>query len=75
MKYQDYENRIETIVEIQGVYDGWSIAVLDDGTMVNRWENDEGTGPEPGYERRYYATKDVIEQSKVPAESTTGEST
>jgi len=24
-------------IEIQGLYDGWSVARLPDGTLVNRW--------------------------------------
>lgn len=29
-------------IEIPGVYDGWSIAVLEDGTLTNRWAGDDG---------------------------------
>jgi hypothetical protein len=25
-------------IEIQGLYDGWSIAKLPDGTLINRWD-------------------------------------
>lgn len=59
-KYADYEKQIDYLVEIAGIYDGWSIAVLKDGSQVNRWENDEGTGPGPGYERRYIRTQELI---------------
>ena len=34
--------------ELSEIYDGWSIAQLPDGTMINRW--DKGT-------RRYIATE------------------
>ena len=34
------------LIEVRGVYDGWSIAVMKDGRLVNRWAG------EPGYERR-----------------------
>ena len=66
-KYADYKDRIAHLVELRGVYDGWSIAVLTDGTQVNRWENDEGTGAKPGYERRYDAA-----QKAIAASSSTG---
>lgn len=26
------------MIEIFGIYDGWSVAKLPDGTLVNRWE-------------------------------------
>ena len=29
------------LIEIQGLYDAWSVAKLPDGTMINRW--DKGT--------------------------------
>lgn len=51
---------IDHFIELRGVYDGWSIAVRKDGTLHNRWANDEGTGPHPGYERRWRATEDAI---------------
>lgn len=25
------------LIEIRGIYDGWSVAKLPDGTLVNRW--------------------------------------
>lgn len=28
------------LYEIRGNYDGWSVAKLKDGTLVNRWEPD-----------------------------------
>jgi hypothetical protein len=52
--------KIDHIIELQGVYDGWSIAIYTDGTIKNRWANDAGDGPEPGYERRWLATEDAI---------------
>ena len=52
---------VDHLIELPGVYDGWSIAVFQDGTVLNRWSNDDGTGPEPGYERRYAATQKAIE--------------
>ena len=26
------------LIEILGLYDGWSVAKLPDGTLVNRWD-------------------------------------
>jgi len=31
------EDDIAYLVEIPGVYDGWSVAVHKDGSMTNRW--------------------------------------
>lgn len=45
------------VVQVDGVYDGWSIAVLADGRRWNRWGNPAQTGPKPGYERRYAAVE------------------
>ena len=39
--------------ELSEIYDGWSIAQLPDGTMINRW--DKGT-------RRYVATEQWIKK-------------
>lgn len=48
-------------IEIPGVYDGWSIAVLKDGTMINRWaDTEDPTKPAEGYERRYRMTEEAI---------------
>ena len=41
--------------EISEIYDGWSVAQLPDGTMINRW--DKGT-------RRYVATEQWIKKVK-----------
>ena len=38
-------------IEIREIYDGWSVAQLPDGTMINWW--DKGT-------RRYVATEQWI---------------
>ena len=27
-------------IEVRGIYDGWSVAKLPDGTFVNRWKED-----------------------------------
>ena len=43
---------IETYIEIRGIYDGWSVAVMKDGWMLNRWPPDD---------RRHAATQAWIE--------------
>lgn len=50
------------IIELPGVYDGWSIIQTPENTLINRWANADGTGPEPGYERRYEATERAIDE-------------
>lgn len=52
-------NQIDHLIEIRGVYDGWSIAVHRDGSLHNRWAQSDGTAI-PGYERRWQATEDAI---------------
>ena len=44
-----------TLIEIREIYDGWSVAKLPDGTLINRW--DKGT-------RRYVATQQWINMVK-----------
>jgi len=61
-------SNVDHIIEIPGVYDGWSIAVISDPTYcyVNRWADENNpTIPMPGYERRFRATEEYIERSKV----------
>lgn len=59
--YRDYKDRIDHLIELDGVYDGWSIAVLKDGTRINRWANAMGDGPREGYERRYSLTQRALD--------------
>jgi hypothetical protein len=40
------------LIEIRGLYDGWSVAKLPDGSMINRWEPDS---------HRFKPTQDWIE--------------
>lgn len=40
------------LIEIRGVYDGWSIAEMKDGTLVNRWDEDDP---------RYLPTEDFMD--------------
>lgn len=60
-RYATYRDRIAELVELPGVYDGWSIAVLTDGTRINRWANEDGTAAREGYERRYLLTQKVLD--------------
>lgn len=32
---------VEIYIEIQGLYDGWSVAKMKDGSLVNRWSKDD----------------------------------
>ena len=54
---------IAHLIEFRGVYDGWSIAVLKDGSLVNRWAEPDGT-PRAGYERRFKATEAAIQRMR-----------
>lgn len=59
----DNLEEVDHLIEITGVYDGWSIAVLKDGTVCNRWgAGFEITRPREGYERRFRATEAYIEK-------------
>lgn len=67
--------QIDYLVELRGVYDGWSIAVYTDGTLKNRWANDAGDGPGPGHERRWKATEEAIAKMlDTPPAETRGDS-
>ncbi len=48
-----FEDSIAMLYEIRGVYDGWSVARLKDGTLVNRWDPIE-------YPRRFAASEEFI---------------
>ena len=38
---EDYKwEDVETFIELRGVYDGWSVAVLKDGRKINRWRGE-----------------------------------
>ena len=43
-------SQIDHLIELRGVYDGWSVAVLKDGTRVNRWAGTQ-------YTHRWYVTE------------------
>lgn len=32
--------QVEVLIEIAGVYDGWSVAKMKDGSLVNRWDKE-----------------------------------
>ena len=53
-------HKIVEVIELRGVYDGWSVAIDNDGTRHNRWANDAGDGPKPVFERRYNITEAFV---------------
>lgn len=55
------EEDILHLIELRDVYDGWSVVATKDGRFINRWANDDGSGPEPGYERRWAKTEEYID--------------
>lgn len=58
---------VDHLIELRGVYDGWSIEVRKDGTMRNRWAEADGK-PAAGYERRWQATENAIAQLLDPSD-------
>ena len=48
-------NDYKYVIEVRGIYDGWSIGVTRDNEYVNRWDKDD---------YRYLATEEVIENLK-----------
>ena len=54
MKVEDYPEGT-VLIEIRGIYDGWSVAQLPDGTLVNRWEPED---------RRYLPTQKWIKENE-----------
>lgn len=61
------EKEVAYRVEIRGIYDVWSIAVLRDGTLVNRW---------PEGDPRHAPTQKIIDEDRdylskgIPAPTT-----
>lgn len=31
-------DEVQILIEVRGIYDGWSVALMNDGTYVNRWD-------------------------------------
>ena len=58
---------IAHLIEFRGVYDGWSIAVLKDGSLVNRWAGPDGT-PRAGHRHRFEATETALAHMRAEAE-------
>lgn len=56
MRTKYTEAEVDHLIELHGIYDGWSIAVLKDGTKVNRWAGIEG------YEARAERTQAYIDK-------------
>ena len=39
-------SKVACLIEIRGIYDGWSVAQMQDGALINRWdEEDRRHGP------------------------------
>jgi len=47
---------VETFIELRGVYDGWSIAKMKDGSLINRWDESD---------HRYKRTQRTLEWMKM----------
>lgn len=57
---------VVTLYEDRDIYDGWAVAQLVDGSLVNRWaSNDDPSVSIPGYERRFRKTQKFIEDLKT----------
>ena len=48
---------VESLIELPEIYDGWSVARLTDGRLVNRWDMTE-------YPSRWRATEEVLRRWK-----------
>lgn len=49
---------VEVLIEIRGIYDGWSVAKMKDGNYINRWEPED---------RRWTATQNWIDRQAASA--------
>lgn len=52
------EEDVAYYIEILGLYDGWSVACMKDGRMLNRW---------PPSDRRHKPTQDFIDRKALGA--------
>lgn len=62
------DDDIDHVIELRGVYDGWSVAVLKNGIRVNRWAGIDGQAI-PGYERRWKMTEDYLAGRAIPGQT------
>lgn len=51
---------VECLIEVRGIYDGWSIARMKDGSLINRWAPDD---------RLWKPTQDMIVKMQKDAEN------
>jgi hypothetical protein len=58
------DDDIDVLIELDNVYDGWSILKLKDGTLINRWADPETGLALEGYERRWQLTQDAIDHAR-----------
>lgn len=57
---------VESLIEVRGVYDGWSIAVMKDGRWLNRWKQPQLSGPTISARAR--RTDEWIHQARTQGE-------
>lgn len=48
-------SKIAGYIELRHIYDGWSVGLTEDGSLVNRWEDRQDEFPE-----RFEATQEWI---------------
>lgn len=48
-------SEVALLIELRGVYDGWSIAKMKDGRLINRWDEND---------YRFAATEKAIENMR-----------
>lgn len=53
------DDEVVLLIEIRGIYDGWSVAKMKDGRLVNRWPEDD---------RRHKPTQNWISNQIVEGE-------
>ena len=58
----DFEEAVSRYVTLRDVYDGWSVRVLEDGSMINRWDPKKDP-------RRWAATQNYISQMEAARDS------
>lgn len=49
-------DEVDYLIEVRGIYDGWSVARMKDGTLINRW------APE---DRRHASTQEWIDRMNL----------
>ena len=65
--FSRWGTRIVRYIELDYVYAGWSVAVLEDGRLANRWEDARDQFPE-----RFEATQEWISAQMAKDWASTG---